>query len=240
MKKGIAFILLLCLCITAAAAVPPVVDHSGLLTDEQVSDLNTYFDQIRQTEGYGVNVLTTDTLDGKSAQQYAEDYYDAHIGGDGVLLVVCLQERYWYLSTNGSCARAISDNRANAIGERVIDLVREESYYEAFELFGGLIREQMSSSESGETVSSGSYGKAILICLVIGLAAGGITTGIMAYNMRTVRSQHSAADYVCSGSLKLTGSHDIYLYSTLHKSAKPKSNSSGGGGRSRGGSGGRI
>ena len=242
MKKVIAFILfaVLCLGVTAYAAVPPVVDKSGLLTDQQVSDLNSYFGSIRESEGYAVNVLTTDTFDGKDAQAYAEDYYDDHIGGDGVLLVVSLQEGYWYISTNGICARTISDNRANAIGETVIDSVRVGEYYEAFYRFGALVREQMSVQGDVPADSGSSYGKAIITCLLIGLAAGGITTGIMAYGMRSVRSQRSAANYVCPGSLKLTNSRDIYLYSTLHKSARPKSGSSGGGGRSRGGSGGRI
>ena len=243
MKRLTALILAVAFCLLLSvgvfAAVPPVTDQSGLLTDQEQSDLNTFLGQIRQTEGYAVNVVTTDSLQGKSAQQFTEDFYDDHIGGDGVLLMVCLHEGCWYISTNGVCANTISDSRINSIGETVIDDVRAGEYYDAFYTFGTLIRDQMAS---GGSAKGGISGKSILICLVIGLAAGGITVGVMAQKMRSVRSKGSAADYVRAGSMQVTRSHDIFLYNTVTRRAKPKSSSSGsgGGGRSRGGSGGRI
>ena len=233
----LALVLLFCLSGTVLGAAPPVADQAGLLTDQQQSDLNTFFGKIRESEGYAVNVVTTNSLEGKSAQDYTEDFYDAHIGGDGVLLMVCLEEGYWYISTNGSCYERISDGTANAIGESVVELIRSEAYYDAFFRFGQLVQKEMNREAAPRSRSSA---KALLVCLLIGLAAGGITVGVMAVQMKSVRSRAGAANYVCQDSLRVTASHDIYLYHTTTRTPRPKSGSSGGGGGSRGGSGGRI
>ena len=48
MRKSVLFILciIVLLTVTVSAAVPPVVDNAGLLTDQQQSDLNVFFGQI--------------------------------------------------------------------------------------------------------------------------------------------------------------------------------------------------
>ena len=230
----------LLLCVSVFAAVPPVVDRSGLLTDQQLSDLNTLMGDIRVNKGYAVNVVTTDSFDGMSAQAYAEDFYDAHIGGDGVLLLVSLEEGYWYISTNGACARQISDAQVEVLGEEIVPLLRDGQYMQAFTLYANSVCDLMEQAPARRT-GGVTFGK-ILVCLFIGLAAGGITVGVMAAKMKSARSQSGAGSYVCPGSLRLTGSHDIFLYNTLRRTPRPKSNGSGGGGggHSRGGSGGRI
>ena len=60
--------------------------------------------------------------------------------------------------------------------------------------------------------------------------------------MKSVRQKNDAADYVRPGSMQLTHSRDLFLYSHVSRTAKPKNTSSGGGGGggSRGGAGGRL
>ena len=74
---------------------------------------------------------------------------------------------------------------------------------------------------------------ASLICLLIGLAAGGITAGIMAGKNRSVRPQNSAASYVRSGSMQLSMSRDIFLYQHVTRTPRQQNNSGSGGGGSR-------
>jgi len=59
----------------------------------------------------------------------------------------------------------------------------------------------------------------ILISLVIGL----IVALFMKTAMNTARFKSSALDYVKKGSFKLTLSQDLFMYSTVSKTAKPKS-----------------
>ena len=67
---------------------------------------------------------------------------------------------------------------------------------------------------------------AIVAGLVIGLASAiGILVGLRR-QMKPVRFQHGASNYVVPNSLNITYSRDIYLYRKVTKTALPKSNSS--------------
>ena len=67
---------------------------------------------------------------------------------------------------------------------------------------------------------------AIVAGLIIGLASAiGILVGLRR-QMKPVRFQHGASNYVVPNSLNITYSRDIYLYRKVTKTALPKSNSS--------------
>lgn len=65
---------------------------------------------------------------------------------------------------------------------------------------------------------------ALLICIGIGVLIGLVTVLIMRSQLKSVRAQNAAADYVVSGSFRLRHSRDIFLYRHVHRSAKPKNN----------------
>lgn len=64
----------------------------------------------------------------------------------------------------------------------------------------------------------------ILVCLVIGIVAAFIVTGVMKAQLKTVRWQNQAGSYVVAGSFSLTQSSDLYLYRNVSRRAKPKNN----------------
>lgn len=68
-----------------------------------------------------------------------------------------------------------------------------------------------------------------LICLAIGLVIALIVTGIMKGQLKSVRAQSAAAEYVKQGSLQVTESHDLFLYRNVTRVPRPKSNNSGSG-----------
>ena len=65
-------------------------------------------------------------------------------------------------------------------------------------------------------------------CLVIGLVLAFVAMLIMQSGMKTVKSQNFAGNYIVSGSLKMRVSSDRFLYRTVSKTPKPKSNNSSG------------
>ena len=69
-------------------------------------------------------------------------------------------------------------------------------------------------------------GKTILISLVIGVVAAFIATSVMKGQLKTVRKQTRAENYVKHGSLNITEANTLYLYSNVTRVAKPKNNSS--------------
>ena len=244
MKRIIFVILVLSLLIVPVWGSGNLVnDGEALLSYEEAAMLE---DVYAAYSDFTPVLVTTDSFGGLSAADFAGRVYD-QMGYpyDGILLLVSLAEGEWYILTNGACHDRISDWDAQEMGQILVEYIRDGDYYEAFCLFPELAARFMEASESEfggveAPVRQKSYGKTIAICMAVGLLIGGITVGIMASMMKSVRPQNSAGDYVRPGSMVLTNQRDIFLYSHVTRTPKPKSSSTGGSGGSRGGAGGRI
>ena len=251
------FLVLVLIAVPVAASGYFVVDDSGLLKDHEAEKLEEIYSEYPVTHDFTVAVVTTDSFGGLDAEEYAGQFYDLQeYLDDGMLLLVSIEEGYWYILTNGECADRISDWEAEEIGNALVPLIQDEQYYAAFLKFPELAAEVFEANAPAEdtweeepfvapAMPKKNYGKTIAISMAVGLVIGLITVGIMSISMKTVRQQHDAANYMRPGSLCLDHSRDIYLYSHTTRTPKPKNNSSsggrsGGGGVSRGGAGGRL
>lgn len=252
MKKLLILPLILCLVFSVSATAPLVNDNAELLTDKGAQELSALLEDIQQDLGIDVVILTEKTLNGVSMMQYADNYYDRNgYGPDGVLLLVDMEGRGWWISTCGSCIPYID---AQELGMYFVAFLSKGQYYEGFEIFAKLVRAVMENpGAKGDFVVDANgdihiqpkakhWYDGIWQCLLIGSVIGVIVVGIMASGMKTVRTKYAAADYVDRGSLQLTRTEDLYLYQTMTRRAKPKNNSSHGSssGRSHGGGGGRF
>ena len=251
MKKLIAcFLVVLLLAVPVFAENYHIHDDSHLLQDHDVQKLEQVYSDYADTYGFTPVLVTVDSFGGLSAEAFAGEFYDImDYPEDGILLLVSLEEGYWHILTNGECHYRISDTEANAIGEALVPMIQSSQYYASFLQFPELAAEIFAANEPAENelpdvapaVAKKSYGKTIAISMGVGMLIGLVAVGIMVAMMKTVRPQNEALDYVCAGSFQLTASRDIFLYSNVHRTPKPKSNSSGSsGGGSRGGAGGRL
>lgn len=257
MKKIIVlFLALLLLAVPVCADNYLVQDDGQLLADHDVNKLEELYSQYADAYGFTPALVTADSFGGISAEEFAGQYYDIQgYPEDGILLLVSVEEGQWYILTNGECYRRISDSDAAAIGEELVPMFKSGSFYAAFLKFPELAAEIFAANEPtqeddndmdvAQSVPKKTYGKTIAICMGVGLLVGLVTVGIMASKMKSVRMQSGASDYVRPGSMQLANSRDIFLYSHVTRTPKPKNNSSsGGGGRSgggsRGGAGGRF
>jgi len=64
--------------------------------------------------------------------------------------------------------------------------------------------------------------------IVIGIIVAAVVLMIMRSGMNTKQKQHSAADYMESGSYRLRLHQDLFLYSQVTKTPRQQNNSSGG------------
>ena len=86
-----------------------VLDWSDLLTAEEESALNAFLGGISDEADANIIVATVDSLEGDSAQNFADNLYDAGLTyfglmdgtEDGALLLVAMNERQWAISTAG-------------------------------------------------------------------------------------------------------------------------------------------
>ena len=236
MKKLICILLvvllLLSLSVTVFAAINPVVDNAGILTEEERYQL------IQMLAPYGnktIQIVTVESLEGENIEVYAENC--AENTGVGVLCVVAVQERKWCITTSPAYGGAIDGYVIDEISALCVPYLSDGDYYGAFTVFAEECGYYLDGYDPAvptdvDGEGSGFFGR-FLICLVIGLAAGGITAGIMAGMNKSVRPQNSAADYVRSGSMQVTVCRDIYLYHHITRTPKAQNSSSSGGGGSR-------
>lgn len=80
------------------------------------------------------------------------------------------------------------------------------------------------SAEAPDGEAAENWYNGLVPCLVAGFVIGGISVGVMAYNMKNVRNKSAASDYVEQGSLELRIQQDRYLYQTVTRRPKPKNN----------------
>lgn len=253
MKKLLTFFVILCLIIPASASTPLVVDNAELLSAQEEQALASQLENLQNTLGIDVVVLTETSLGGTSPMAYADDYFDYNgYGRDGALLLLDMGGRNWWISTAGSCIASVN---ADTIGDYIVPYLSDGEYYAAFSLFAQLVKTAMEHPDNKGEYIVDDYGNVHFQpkvthwydgwwqCLLAGALIGGIAVAVMASGMKSVRFKNSASDYVDRDSLELTRQEDVFLYQTISKRAKPKNNGGshrGSSGRSHGGGGGRF
>ncbi len=222
-----------------------VLDREGLLDQVDRAFLETLYQSFAEEQGFTPILCTVPSFEGMYPDDFAGMVYD-EMGypADGILYLVSLTEGEWYILTNGECYYRIPDHISQRMGEILVEYLRDGAYFEAFAKFPELAEEAYLAGETGDKSvleKPKNYVKTIAICMAVGLAIGGIAAGIMAAQMKSVKSQKGADGYMRQGSMSMRNSRDIFLYSNVSRTPKPKNTSSGrSGGGSRGGAGGRI
>lgn len=278
MKKRIfAFALLLLLllptAVLAAEGLPLIVDNAELFTAEEMGALEAQARSLSDTYKMDVVVLTTNTLSGKRPQDYADDYYDAAGYGQGadasgMLLLISMEDRDWYLSTCGEAIYALTDYGIEQLGMVLVSGL-QVSYADGVTDFFNALPEYLDAYQNGSVID-GWAGESdsfyhgdqesvvyapesdsidLAASVFVGMIAGAIGVVILLLSMNTKHRQHGATAYLTSGSLRMRRRQDLFLYSNVTKTRKPEpQNHSGGGssvhhsssGRSHGGGGGKF
>ncbi len=220
-------------------------DPDGLLSKEDDNALNEKLNEISHDQNVDITAAIVNSLDGKSAEAYADDLYDACDFGygeehDGVLLLVGLNDRDWHISTCGYGIAAFTDYDIQYIGEEIKPFLSDGNYLEAFETYADLCDDRLDQIENyegnyeTEPVSRGFLSPVwILISLGVGFVGALLAVGVSKSKLKSVSMQKEAQNYVRPGSMHLTNSSDHFLYRNVTRTPKPQpKNPSGGGGSS--------
>ena len=194
-----------------------VVDHADLLTDAEETKLEKQYAQIAEKYQYDIAVVTTNTLNGKSAQDYADDYYYDNGYGygesrDGLMLLVSMEDRDWHITTRGKGEEHISSRDIDDISNAFLNDLSAGNYYEAFRIFGEESESVIAAAE--EPMSTGMR---VLIAAGVALLAALIVWAVLMSQLKSVRVKHEAQDYVRAGSFHLTRANDLFLYRTVDR-----------------------
>lgn len=263
MKKKLFALLLalvfsLCCAVPAFAANidrSRVVDGAELLTDDEISALSAKLDEISTRQQMDVVVMTSDDLQGyDTATECADELYEYCGYGfgdekDGIMLFISMDDRDWAISTCGRAIDVFGEYDCDYIGNEIVPYLSDGDYAAAFERFANLCDQFITNGGIDDddydhdddyddyrnfTIPSERLSPMwILVSIVAGILLAVLVVGIMRSKLKTVRFQAAASNYVKHGSMNITDSSDLYLYRTMSRTPRPKSNdnsSSGGGG----------
>ena len=249
---SLAFLMLLCFPSVSAAGLPLIIDDAAILSSSEEASMTAEAEALQKQYGMDIVILTVDSLNGRTMEAFADDYYDSNgYGDDGVILVLAMQEREWYISTCGDGIYALTDFGIGELGDGMLPYLSAGDYGEAFSVYLQSLPQYFDAFRSGTPIDgyadySGDYyhgaqeeiiyyedsGPSILLSMIIGLIVAGITILIMRGSMNSKRPQSGAGSYIKSGSYHLRTQQDLFLYSNISKIRRQENNSSSGGGGS--------
>ena len=227
--------------VSSAAGKKSVIDDAGLIKASDEKELDKKIKNI-QKDKFDVVILTVKSLDGKSAQDYADDYYDNNDYGldnekSGVLFLVSKGDRKYHISTKGAGIKAFTDYGIGRIKEEIRPYLSDGDYFNACDEFLNITKDFVKAYKDGTPYDTDNpYNEEIdyvileVIALVIAFVIALISVGIMRLRMNTAKPKGTAMEYIKKGSFKLTSEKDIFMYSTVTKTAKPKDNDNSAGG----------
>ena len=208
--------------------LPLIVDNADLLTDEQENKLTAKIEKIIDEYNEEVAILTITDLEGKSPQDYADDFYDYNGYGygkekDGVLVLYKPGEegdRKLHITTHGKAIRALTDETINDILYGMKYLLVEKSYYEAFNFYVDYCADELKPPSV--------HWICIPICFGIGFLISFLISKGIESSLRPVKKQYNATSYVRNGSMVVTNEHEVFLYRNVSRSAIIRSDDSSG------------
>lgn len=110
-----------------------VYDYAGLFPAAKVAELNTKARALTLQHLQDVVVVTINNSQGKSAMDYADDFYDYNgfgIGPDynGLLLLIDMDNREFYITTTGSAIKIFTDAKIDAMLDNIYKYVAKGDY----------------------------------------------------------------------------------------------------------------
>ena len=120
MRKRTGYLLLMLLLllvpVSAWADKNTVDDQAGLFSQEEKQELTDRIVKLTTDWNMDFVVVTTEDAEGKTAEEYADDYYDYNgYAEDGVLYLIDLDNGSVWISTAGKMIRYLTDARIDAV-----------------------------------------------------------------------------------------------------------------------------
>lgn len=258
MKRFVTIMIVL-LCFVSAITVyadfinPTITDSVGYLTEEQNKELSARLDKIREQYNFDIVFVSEDRISAYDAQAAADDIYDYNGYGygenyDGILFYIADSERKYHFSVCGSGETIFNENGLAYLEKKIVPYLKKDNYYAAVKSYADHTEELLEMAAEGKPFNKRQHSMKYILCVVAGAL---LLPLILAYfmmhkklcAMKTAVKEDNAGNYMKPNSMNLDFSRDIFLYSTVTKTEKPKSSSgshTSSSGRSHGGRGGSF
>ena len=239
--------------VQAAFKNPPIVDNAGYLMQSEVNSLSEDLNRLRDKYDFEVAIYTESDMTSDTAEASADDIYDynGYGGGendDGILLYICSDNREYHFTTHGTGLKYFNSNGLKYLESKVVPQLSEGDYYGAFKAYIETSDELLKMAQNGSPYNKKQNSVKYVIGVILTALLAPLVIAFLMMNkklkkMKTAVQNDYAANYMKPGSMKMNVSRDLFLYSRVTKTEKPKSSSGthiSSSGRTHGGSGGKF
>jgi uncharacterized protein len=256
MKKSFAWLALLLLASVflfslspascAGNGLPLIVDYAGVLNSSELSPLMTKAESVSSQYACDVAVVFVRGLQGSSSiMQYTDDFFDYNgygygAGKDGVMLLVDVQGREYWISTSGFGIDAFTDAGQLYLKDLFVKYLSDGNWAGAADAFISGCDRFLKQARNGQPYDIGNMPKnafnlyALLGDAGIGFLLGGLPLLKAKKEMETVEPKRDAGDYIRGKAPVLTQRNDTFLGSSVSRVPIPRESDhphdSGGGG----------
>lgn len=220
--------LTLCLCLmlsVSAADTSYVTDDADILTPSEEQELESLTSKLSKELAFDIVILTTTDTTGSRIDNFGEAFYTENdFREDGIILVrLAGADPYWSYVVFGE-GNDIFDNDDcfEELEDAFVSDLMIHNYLKAFTNFANKVEEIVKDDRAfpiGTVVLSIIIG--VLLTLLVPMS-------ILKGELKSVKMQAAASNYVCPGSMHLTQDRDMFLYRNVTRTAKPKNTGSGG------------
>ena len=229
--------------------LPRLVDEADLLTDAQEKELLGMLDEVSERQKCDLIIALIPSKGNKSVQAFSDDFYDDNgygygIDSDGILFMLITEERDQVYTTTGFAINAFSLKWHDYVFDQMSSDLKANRYYEAFKTYISVMDSFLTSAkkedDSGywEPLTPDEESSDLIVVVIMFGVALLLSAGISYLIVRSIEKKssggveirQSAAEYVVPNSLNLTVQEDIFMFSSVSKSARAQESSSSGGG----------
>lgn len=235
-----------------------VWDDAGLLSSDELDELEELCGRLTDEHGFGVYIMTvydfTDYGEGEVYDVCTQLYLKKGMGvgsdADGIFLILSMDERDFAFCAHGYGEKAITAYTRGIVEQAFLDNFRKNDWYGGFTDYAETSVEVVEDFRAGKYDDKDYYedynetheyapkgrfslGK-FLINLIAPLGIAGVTCGIKSSKHKTVKQAVNAENYILPKSLNIYRSEDIYTHTTESRRyiSSDSSRSGGGGGSS--------
>lgn len=118
---------------TVLAGMSAIYDYAGLFPWEEYNEINDELQRLYDETDMDYLVVTITDAEGKSSQEYADDFYEDSGAGtgdnhSGMLYLIDMDNREIYISTEGDMLRYLTDERLDVILDNAYEEVADGNY----------------------------------------------------------------------------------------------------------------
>lgn len=236
-------------------------DEADVLTEDEEKQIAEKLDYLSEKYQMDLVIRTMRNGDYSDILIDTEDFFvnkgfgfrKIHGGkGAGMILAMDFERRDWALESFGKMEEIAPKTIRDEMADYFLPYLSHNEYFKGFDTFLDLVGETVSAYESGEKVSYEAKAdlpeashtvnkednrvKRLMIAVIVALIIALVTVAVLTGQLSNVSPATHAAAYEVEGSFVLRDQSDHFLYRTVTKSKREKSNSSDSSSSSSGGS----